>query len=514
MANKSCTVGHADANNITNVSLLESEVTEFPQTPEYFGLNRPIGAEYDLNDLHVVGTIPVEVEGSFFRAVPDPAFAPFMEDGGAILSGDGMISAIRFAAGKASISMRYVQTERHKAEMAAGEALFGKYRNPFTDMPAADGLDRTVANTTPIWHAGRLLLAKEDGRPYRVDPKTLETIGSHDFGGKLQSPTSTAHARIDPMTGEMFMFGYEAGGLASTKIAYFIVDKDGNLTREQWFDAPYCAMMHDFTITENYVLFPVYPTTADLDRLKAGGDHWVHHMDLESWVGVMPRYGDVSELRWFKGPKGVFCYHMMNAHEDVDGLIQFDQCLSSVNAFPFIQRASGLSIPPWEADNRFARWTINLTDGSDSIIETVVGPPGDFPVIPASKQGRPFDYGWMLTMNPEMQGPPVLGGPVGAMFNMLMRLNFLGNPPQSLALPPAHSFNEPVHVPSATDGHEGWLISVVDHQTGPEEFEHECWIIEAGNVGAGAVAKIVIPQRLRPQVHGWWVNSEQLANAV
>jgi carotenoid cleavage dioxygenase-like enzyme len=487
---------------------------EFPQTPDYTGLNRPLGCEYDLSDLKVDGAIPVEVEGSFFRAVPDPSYPPFMEDGGAILSGDGMISAIRFAGGKASASMRYVQTVRHQAEAAAGEAVFGKYRNPFTDKPAAVGLDRTVANTTPIWHAGRLLLAKEDGRPYRVDPKTLETLGSYDFGGKLKSQTSTAHARIDPETGELFMFGYEADGLASTKISYFIVDKAGQLIREQWFDAPYCAMMHDFAITQNYVLFPVYPTTADLDRLKAGGDHWVHHMELESWVGVMPRYGDVSELRWFKAPKGVFCYHMMNAHEDAAGLIQFDQCLANVNAFPFIQRASGLNIPPWDAGGRLARWTIDLKNQSPDVVETTIGPPGDFPVIPAKRQGRPYDYAWMLTMNPQMQGPPVSGGPVGAMFNMLMRLDFTGKPPQALALPPAHCIHEPVHVPGAQAGHEGWLIAVVDRQTGPEDFEHECWIIAAGNVSAGPVAKIHIPQRLRPQIHGWWVGSAQLDAAA
>ncbi len=486
-------------------------MAKFPETPDYLGLNRPVGLEYDLASLTVEGVIPPEVEGSFFRAVPDPAFAPFMEDGGAILSGDGMISVIRFAAGAASTSMRFVQTARHKAEAAAGEAMFGKYRNPFTDKPDVAGIDRTVANTTPIWHAGRLLLAKEDGRPYRVDPRTLETLGSYDFGGKLKSQTSTAHARIDPETGELFMFGYETDGLASTRVAYFIVDRNGALTREQWFEAPYCAMMHDFVITQNYVLFPVYPTTADVERLRAGGDHWVHHMDMDSWVGVMPRYGDVSELRWFKGPKGVFCYHMMNAHEDADGLILFDQCLSNVNAFPFIQRASGLNIPPWEAGGRLARWIINLKDGSTTVTEAVIGPPGDFPVIPASKQGRAFDHAWMLTMNPDMQGPPVMGGPVGAMFNMLMRLDFTGAPLQALALPPAHCFNEPVHVPSTQTGHEGWLVAVIDRQTGADDFEHECWIIEAGNIGAGPVAKISIPRRLRPQVHGWWVSAAQIA---
>jgi carotenoid cleavage dioxygenase len=482
----------------------------YPDAPEFTGLNAPLGEEYEVPDLAIEGRIPADVEGVFFRAVPDPAFPPFVEDGAAVLSGDGMISAIRIAGGKASFAIRYVQTERHKAEVAAGRALFGKYRNPFTDRLEAKGFDRSVANTTPVWHAGRLLMSKEDGRPYRVNPHTLETMGSYDFDGKLKSQTVTAHVRIDPESAELFFYGYEADGLASTKVAYGVVDRHGTLVSEQWFDVPYCAMMHDFTITKNYALFPVYPTTCDAQRVQKGGDHWVHEMERDSWVGVMPRYGSVAEMRWFRGPKGVSCYHMMNAFEDAEGRIQFDQCLSSVNAFPFIQRASGLNIAPGETGARLERWTIDLAKSSDRVTETVIGPPGDFPVIPASVQGRPYSHAWMLTMNPQMQGPPVAGGPVGAMFNMLLRVDFTDKPPQALALPPGCCFNEPVHVPSAAVGSEGWLLTVVDSQTGPSEFKHALWIIDAGNLGAGPVAKAAIPHRLRPQVHGWWVGATEL----
>lgn len=486
----------------------------FPDTLEYTGLNTPIGEEYQIDSLAVEGRIPAEVEGTFFRATPDPAFPPFIEDGGAILSGDGMVSAVRFSGGRVSFAIRYVQTERHQAEVRAGRALFGKYRNPYTDRPEAKGLDRTVANTTPVWHAGRLLMTKEDGRPYRVDPHSLDTLDRHDFGGKLRSQTVTAHVRIDPGTGEMFFFGYEADGLASTKVAYCMADKDGNLVREQWFDAPYCALMHDFVITERYALFPVYPTICDADRVKAGGDHWVHEIDRESWVGVVPRYGDVGEMRWFRGPKGVSCFHMTNAFEDEAGRIHFDQCLANVNAFQFIQRASGLNVAPPDLGGRLARWTLDLSGGSDTITETVIGPPGDLPMIPAAVQGRPYTHAWMLTMNPAMQGPPVAGGPVGAMFNTLMRLDFTGRPPQALALPHGQCFNEPVHVPASEPGHEGWLITVVDRQTGPSDFAHAVWILEADDVGAGPVARIAIPHRLRPQVHGWWVSAADLATAV
>lgn len=486
----------------------------FPQTIYFTGLNEPVGQEVDLRGLKVEGELPAEVRGSFYRAIPDPAFVPRF-DNDHTLSGDGMISRLSFNDdGTADFTMKFVETARYKAERAAGKALFGKYRNPFTDDAQVQGVDRTVANTTPVWHAGRMLMAKEDGRPYRVDPKTLETIGSYDFGGALKSETMTAHVRIDAATGELFFYGYEADGQASAKVAYCIVGPDGTLKSEQWFDAPYCAMMHDFTISENYALFPIYPTTSDLDRLKAGGEHWHHEPELESWLGVMLRYGDVSEIKWFKGPKGCHSYHMMNAWEDADGMLHFDACLNNTNAFAFIREPSGIHMGPQDMVGALTRWTVDPKANGGEVVETIIGPPGDFPVIPAKLQGRPYKTGWMLTMNPALQGPPLFAGPVGVSFNMLLRLDGMDTPApqvtQALPLPPMAGYNEPVHVPAADPAHDGWLVFIVDQQTGDNQFVHEAWVVDAGNIGAGAVAKVHIPTRLRPQVHGWWVPQAQL----
>ena len=142
-------------------------------------------------------------------------------------------------------------------------------------------MDRTVSNTTPVWHAGRLFMTKEDGRAYEIDPTRSRPRGKWDYYGALKSETFTAHPRVDPVTGELFFFGYEAGGLCSLDIAYGIADAEGNLVSEQWFKQPYCATIHDFVITEKYAIWPIFPTTADLDRLKAGGAHWAHQQELE-----------------------------------------------------------------------------------------------------------------------------------------------------------------------------------------------------------------------------------------
>ena len=52
----------------------------FPQTIHFIGSNFPRRAEISLRDLAVEGEIPAEIDGAFFRAVPDNAHAPMFED--------------------------------------------------------------------------------------------------------------------------------------------------------------------------------------------------------------------------------------------------------------------------------------------------------------------------------------------------------------------------------------------------------------------------------------------------
>ncbi|MGB3794850.1 MAG: carotenoid oxygenase family protein [Alteraurantiacibacter sp.] len=437
----------------------------FPQTIHFIGTNTPRREEYKLENLEVEGNIPAAIEGTFFRAVPDNAQEPMFEDDIA-LNHDGMISAFTFKNGNVGFGIKYVETERYLAEKEAGRALFGRYRNPFTDDPSVEGKDRTLANTTPVWHAGRLFMTKEDGRGYEVNPHTLETEGRWDYEGKLRSQTFTAHPRIDPETGEMFFFGYQAGGLCSLDVAYCIADKEGNLVNEQWFDQPYCSTIHDFVITEKYAIFPIFPTLADLDRIKDGGAHWAHDQDKPSYLGIMPRYGDVSEMVWIEGPKGVSCFHEVNAFDDGD-IVHVDLCLTNTNAFQFMREAGGIDVAQQDIEGALTRWSVDMSADTLSIIEQPLGPPGDLCRVEDAAQGRPYDRAWYLSMNPQAKGPPMLGGPVGANFNALLRVNPGTGQVAMMETPPGGAISEPTHIASADAGHGGWLLCMIDLPVGP-----------------------------------------------
>ncbi len=470
----------------------------FPESPQFTGHNAPCRIECDIRDLVVEGSLPADMQGSWYRSIPDPQYPPMLGDD-IYLSGDGMVSLFRFEAGHVDLRMRYVHTERWRDEHAARRSLHGLYRNPFTDDPSVRGRGRGVANTTPLYHAGRLIALKEDSRGWQLDPHTLETLGEFDFGGKLRSQTMTPHPRIDPQTGELFFFGYEAGGLATRDVAYCVADAAGELQSEQWFQAPFCALMHDFVVTKEHAIFPCFPITADLERLRNGGPHWVWEPDLGTHIGIMPRHGDVAQMRWFTAP-ACSGFHYINAFTE-GSRVHVDMSLTDVPVFPFIRADSGLHLEQYQVNGALERWSFDLADPANRIERRVLAPAGDLPRLADLDAMRDYDILYYERYDPSV-GPPITTGAVGAGFNALTRLEVKTGHVTTLPMSPRATLQEAVHIGSKLRGHEGYLAFVVDLH---DENLSEVFIVEARNLTQGPIARIKVPLRLRSAVHGTWV---------
>ena len=81
----------------------------------------------------------------------------------------------------------------------------------------------------------------------------METIGLEDFNGELPCLTFTAHPKLDPTTGELVCFGYEAKGDGTPDVCYLTVKKEDKVVETVWLISPVVAMIHDFAVTENWV---------------------------------------------------------------------------------------------------------------------------------------------------------------------------------------------------------------------------------------------------------------------
>ncbi len=127
------------------------------------GSTLPFRMEVDLRDCEVEGRLPADLRGSFYRIGPDFQYPPRLPN--IPFDGEGHLGMFRFADGHVDYRSRYVRTQRYKAQAAARESLFGTYRNPYTDDPRVKGLSRGTANTSVVFHHGKLLVLKEDSPP-------------------------------------------------------------------------------------------------------------------------------------------------------------------------------------------------------------------------------------------------------------------------------------------------------------------------------------------------------------
>jgi len=223
----------------------------------------PIPMECDAPHLKVVGELPRELNGTLYRNGPNPQFdAP----GAHWFVGDGMLHAFHLENGRASYRNRWVRTPKWLAEHDAGRALFSGFGGrKLPDAPPTAISDSGVANTNIVFHAGRLLALEEGHLPTEIEPGTLNTRGYCNYGGGISGPF-TAHPKIDPLTGEMVFFGYNATGPLTPGLSFGSVNAFGVVTRFDRFEAPYASMVHDFIVTENHLLFPILPITGSIER--------------------------------------------------------------------------------------------------------------------------------------------------------------------------------------------------------------------------------------------------------
>ncbi len=139
------------------------------------GFGAQLRFEASVDDCEVIGKIPSDLNGAFYRVGGEWYYPPMFPDD-APLNADGYVSMFRFKNGKVDFKGRWVETQRFKEERKARRQLYGYYRNPWTDDPSVRDLKhpnkRTVSNTATLIHGGKLFTLKEDGLPHQIDPTT------------------------------------------------------------------------------------------------------------------------------------------------------------------------------------------------------------------------------------------------------------------------------------------------------------------------------------------------------
>lgn len=463
------------------------------QSPFLEGNFAPVHEEVTADDLPVVGELPKELDGMFVRNGPNPQFPP--KGRYHWFDGDGMLHGVRLQGGKASYRNRFVRTAGFEAERRAGKALYGGLSDPpgTTQVAAGEQPFKNAANTALVWHDGKLLALWEGGAPHLVRVPSLETVGVHNYGGKLKHPF-TAHPKVDPETGEMFLFGYQF--MARPYLQFSIVNARGELVKTVPIDIPQPVMMHDFAVSARHAIFLDLPELFDLKRAMSGKHPLWFDKSRAARFGILPLHGAAQEIRWFEAPS-CFMFHVLNAYDDGSAVV-VQGCRAA--EFPDLIEF-GASHP---SDRKVAskyqavlyQWRFDLATGKVN-----EGPiddqPSEFPRVNERLLGRKTRYGYAGLVGDELR------------FSGLLKYDLEKQQTQKHEHGPGRFGGEGVFVPKPDGRAEdaGWLITYVhDEAAGKSELV----IVDGQEFRRPPVARVQLPQRVPYGFHGAWVDGKHL----
>lgn len=362
-----------------------------PANPYLEDFLAPVATEVTAHDLRVTGHLPEHLDGRYLRNGPNPA----AEVDPAVyhwFSGDGMVHGVSLRDGQA----RWYRNRWVRSPSVCG--ILGEPAPGRIDPRA--GMLSLGANTNALTHAGRTLALVEGGVANYELTDELDTVGTCDFDGTLPGGY-TAHPHRDPKTGELHAVSYSFA--RGRTVQYSVIDTAGRARRTVDIEVSGSPMMHDFSLTDKYVVIYDLPVTFDptqvlpakmpaglalparlalqalIGRVRvpspitARMNRDATHSDRMpyAWnpryparIGVTPRDGGGSNagkdaIRWFD-IEPCYVYHPLNAYSETrDGaevlvldVVRYDRM------FDRDRRGPGESSPTLD------RWTINLASGA------------------------------------------------------------------------------------------------------------------------------------------------------
>jgi len=439
------------------------------------------------DDLTVTGRIPRELNGTYYRNGPNPAFEPAGRYHW--FDGDGMIHSITLRDGRAHYRNRFVMSAGLQEERAAGRATFPSLLelDP-TEVPRI----KNTGNTNIVCHAGRLLALMEAALPTRMAQGTLDTLGEFDFDGRLIGPM-TAHPKMDPETGEMLFFGYSP---FPPFLQYHVADRDGRLVRTEPIDVAWPSMMHDFAVTKDHVIFILCPLVFSFENVRERGGAFSWEPARGTRLGVMPRSGGNADVRWYD-TDACYVFHPMNAYEDGDAIV-LDVARYGRLDFMTPKGVENLSYRD-DTAARMHRWRIDRRAGGvrSTPLDDVIA---EFPRVDERRVGRRHRFGYAAARETGVEDGS------RPEWTSVRKYDLERGTMETRRYGAGNGVGEPLFVPRTpgADEDDGWvLVLVYDHARNASRFD----VLDARAITDDPVATVWLPHRVPYGFHGNWVGA-------
>lgn len=441
------------------------------------------------------GQIPEGFQGTLYRNGP----GRLSRQGKTVdhwFDGDGGILAVRFDAGGATASYRYVQTQELQAEEAKDKFLYSGYGQmaPGPVWKRWGVPPKNVANTSVLALPDKLLALWEGGNPHALDPVTLETQGLDSLSGLTSKLTYSAHPKRDPQTGNIYNFGVVFG--PKTYIQLYCSHASGDIDRQASIPLPGLSLVHDFVLAGRYLVFVVPPLRLQMLPImlatKSLSDalQWQPQEGTQIIVIDRDTFEEVTRFEtepWFQ-------WHFGNGYEDSAGNIVLDYI-----RYPDFQTNQWLKevvtgYPQTPASGKLWQLHINPQTGQVLQNEQRFNFGCEFPVVSPLETGQKTTA---IYLNHHSHSPR----PVEEMFDSIARIDGKNAAVRSMAFPSGCYPMEAIYAPDPSSSHEGWLLTVVFDGN---QDQSTVQIFTANQLDLGPIAVLGLPEIIPFGFHGTW----------
>jgi carotenoid cleavage dioxygenase-like enzyme len=362
---------------------------------------RSVDREFTDHRLPVEGTIPDWLSGRLIRNGPGQ-FEVGGERATHWFDGLAMLRKYAVADGAVRYTNRFLRTEAYAAanrgertaEFASGPGPIRRALRWLRALGPPASTDN--ANVNVVRFGAHHVAQTEAPRRIAFDPDTLATRGEFRFTDDLTLHLSTAHATVDPRTGETVGFGLQFGRHPQYHV-YAVDPETAARRRIGSVRAQGPGYVHDCAVTRDYVVLVETPLRIDLWRLLVPwGDGLLDTLRYDDDRGTRFLVVDRETGALVADPvvPPFFTFHHVNAYQSGDeivvDLVAFEDA-SIVDALSFETLAEdAFAAAP---DGRLDRFRID-PDAPDVTRSRRYDGGCELPTVPRSVRTRPYRYAY------------------------------------------------------------------------------------------------------------------------